>query len=126
MFSRCRRRVLTHLAALMVLLGCAGFADAAWVTIRNDTKQAIVVQETIVVNGKPKRCRPINLLPGETLRESIPGPVTKQYEVFDAQNPNKSLWSGSLNCKDETQTFSVSGTAGKLIVTPVANPPPKK
>ncbi len=114
--------------AIAVVLGTASAASADWVTIKNDTGNTIVVQETVVVNGKSKRGKPTNLLPGDTIREFIPGPTKKKIEVFDAQN--QSLWSGNLNCKDEKQTFSVSIAGGKVTVGPVANsksaPLPKK
>jgi hypothetical protein len=126
MFPNLRSRLLALMAALAVVLGSAGVAEAAWVTIKNDTGKTIVVQETIVVNGKVKRGKPTNLLPGETIREFIPGPTTKTIDVFDAQNPRQPAWSGNLNCKDEAQTFSVSAANGKVTVSQVANPPPKK
>lgn len=126
MFPILRSQLLALLAALAVVLGSAGIAEAAWVTIKNDSGKTIVVQEKIVVNGQVKRGKPTNLLPGETIREFIPGPTTKSIDVFDAQNPNKPAWSGNLTCKDETQTFSVSAAGGKVTVNQVANPQPKK
>ena len=117
-----RNRLFATVAALAALFGSVGIADAAWVTIKNDTGKTITVQETTIVNGQAKRGKPTNLLPGDTIREFIPGPTTKKIEVFDAKS--QSLWSGNLNCKDETQTFSVSVAGGKVTVGPVANPTP--
>jgi hypothetical protein len=92
-------------------------AVAGWLTIKNDTNKAIVVQETIVSNGQVRRGRPTNLLPGETLREFIPCPTTRRVEVFEARNPTLPVWSGELDCKAEKQLFSVAGTTGKVTVT---------
>jgi hypothetical protein len=120
----CNQFLITLTTA--VLIACSsGFAQAGWVTIKNDTNKTIVVQETVEVNGQVKRGKPINLLPGERLREYLPGPTVKKVEVFEAQNPNKSVWSGSLNCKEDTQTFSVSTTDGKVMVGQVSCPPKK-
>ena len=124
MSSFLRNRLFALTAALVAVLGFAGVAEADWLTIRNDTGNAIVVRETIVVNGQAKPGKPTNLLPGETIREFIPGPTVKKIEVLDVQN--QSLWSGSLNCKEESQTFSVSATGGKVSVGPASNPHPKK
>jgi hypothetical protein len=121
MRSGFRNPLITLIAALAVVLGAAGGAEAAWVTIKNDTGKTIVIQETIVVNGQVKKGRPTNLLPGETIREFLPGPTVKKIEVLNAQN--QSLWSGNLECKDETELFSVSVVGGKVTITPVANPP---
>lgn len=108
------------LIALTTVLALAGAARADWVTIRNDTGKTIVIQETVVTNGRVQRGKPTTLLPGNTIREFIPGPTTKKIEVFDAQK--QSLWSGSLNCKDDTQTFSVGAAGGKVTVDLVAKP----
>jgi hypothetical protein len=115
-------RVLAYMSAIVLIGGSATRAEGAWVTYRNDTTKTILLQESIVVNGQVKRCKPMTLLPGESLREFITGPTTKKIEVFDAQKPNQTIWSGALNCKDESQTFSVSPTGAKVMVTPVANP----
>jgi hypothetical protein len=128
LWAALRPPLLAPPIVLAVVLGCADFAGASWVTIKNDTSQPIVVQETTTVKGQAKRGKPTSLLPGETLREFIPGPTVKRIQVFDPQRPDQSLWSGNLNCNDETQTFSVSGAGGRVTVRPVANPPaaPKK
>jgi hypothetical protein len=124
MFSCCHHRLLTFATTLAGVLVAANSADAAWVTFKNDSGKTIVVQEITIVNGQVKRGKPTNLLPGETIREFVPGPTIKKVEVFDAQNPNQTVWSGTLNCKDDTQTFSVAAAGGKFNVTPVASPPP--
>jgi hypothetical protein len=106
-----------------LILACAGSADASWMTIRNDTKQTVVVQETTLVNGQVRRGKPITLLPGESFREFLAGPTVKKIDVLDIQNANRPLWSGSLNCKDEAQTYSIAGSGGTIAVRPVAPVP---
>lgn len=119
-----RYRLFALVATFAVILGIAGTANSAWVIIKNDTAKTITIQEIVVVNGQTKRGKPTTLLPGDTIREYVPGPTTKKIEVFDSQS--QSLWSGKLNCKDETQTFSVSIAGGKVTVGPIVKPVPKK
>jgi hypothetical protein len=114
MFPALRFRLLTFAAALALFVGSAGGAEAGWVTIKNDTNAPIVLQQTICVNGQPKCGKPIRLLPGETVREWQPGSTVTKVEVFDGQNPKKSLYTGNLNIKDENQSFSVT-TDGRVV-----------
>jgi hypothetical protein len=114
--------------AALLLICCSGSADAAWVTFKNDTSESVVVQEITIVNGQVKRGKPATLLPGESLREFVPGPTVKKIEIFDAQKPDQKLWSGNLGCKEDTQSFSISESGGRVTVRPVAasSAPPKK
>lgn len=118
-----RTRLLTLTAVLATVLGSAGTAAAGWVTIKNDTSKPLVVQEVVVINGQVRRGKPTNLLPGETIREFLPGPTVKRIEVLDAQN--QGLWAGTLNCTADVQTFSVGIVGGKVIVGQVPTPPKK-
>ena len=80
------RRLLPLLAAFVLLTGTTGAADAGWVTITNETGRVVVIQETLAANGQPKRCKPVRLLPGESVREFQPA-ATVKVEVFDGQQP---------------------------------------
>ena len=118
---------LPFFACLIVIaLTCfdARTAGASWITIENNTKQMVVVQESMTVNGRVKRCKPVSLLPGETLREFLSGPAVKRIDVLDGHNPKRSLWAGSLHCKDESQTFSITDLGGTVTVRPVVKPQP--
>jgi hypothetical protein len=107
------------LAAVAIALTASEEASANWVTIRNDTGTALVIQETVVVRGQVKRGRATNLLAGETHREFLPGPTVKRLEVFEASNPTLPVWSGSLTCKDDTQGFAVTVAGGKVAVSAI-------
>ena len=119
------RRCFLTISLAIVVLCCTGSVQAGWITIKNDTSKTLVVQEHVVVNGQVKRGKPINLLPGETLREYLPGPTVKRIEVFETQNHNEAVWSGSLNCKEDIQSFSVTTVNDKVIVGQVISPPKK-
>src|SRR5438128_10285846 len=98
--SRALRVLVLIIAAGGLLLASPVVASANWITIKNDTGKAIIVQETVLVKGEVKRGKAVNLLPGETFREFTPGPTTKRLDVFDSKNPDRAAWSGSLECKD--------------------------
>ena len=113
------RALVRMVAAALLVVTTASGAAANWMIIRNDSGKSLVVQETQTVNGKVKRGKVSNLLPGETLREFLPTPTTRGVEVFDARNPDKPVWSGSLECKNRTQTFSIANSQGNVTVSPV-------
>jgi len=117
--------VLTCVTALAVSCCNAQTPTASWITIKNNTRQIVIVQETKTVNGQIRRCKPVTLLPGETLREFLAGPGMKKLDVFDGNNPKRTLWSGSLSCQEESQTFSIVDSSGAIVVRPVGSAPPR-
>lgn len=117
-----RCKPLTFAVAFLATCACVSAADAGWVTIKNDTNKAIVVQQVVTLpNGKQARGKPAKLNVGESLREFHNQPGTPTYEVIDTGTPPAKLWSGPLNCKSDTQTFSVQTVAGKTGVVPISN-----
>lgn len=114
-----RSKLFAFVVAALATTALAGAADAGWVTIKNDTNKAIVVQEVTVVNGKLVRGKPTKLLAGESFKEFQNTAGEKNYEVFDASNPNVSVWSGKLNCKSDSQSFSVTTVQGRVGVLQV-------
>jgi hypothetical protein len=119
MFALLRNRCLVAIAVLTAIGGFAGSVEAGWVTVRNDTNKPIVVQATTTVNGQTRPCKPIRLLPGETVRE-FHTPGQRTVEVFDGQSPHRSLCSGTITVKHENQIYSV-GCEGKAVqITAVA------
>ncbi len=116
-----RSKLLAFALAVLAALAFVGAADAGWVTIKNDTNKAIVVQEVTIVNGKQVRGKPTKLGVGESFREFQNTPGIKNYEIYDAANPNTVIWNNQLNCKADKQSFSVSvGKNGRVSVDPVA------
>lgn len=98
------------------LLLFAEIAVAGWVTIKNQTGQTLIIQETFVVAGQSRRGKPIQLVAGETVREFLPLPTIKNVEIYDPKNPNRPLWSGKLSCKDDNQTYVLSSVNGQITV----------
>ena len=104
-----RTHLLATVAVLAALVGFANAAEAGWVTIKNDSNKAIVVQQTETVNGQAKPGKPVRLLPGECIREQHGNTCMRTVEVFDGQQPCKSLNTTTLTGKPEGQTLTVSG-----------------
>ena len=104
----------------------ANVVDAGWITIKNDTNKAVVVQEVTFVNGRPIRGKPTKLLGGESFREFKNIVGDKCYEVYDVTAPNAPAWSGKLNCNADSQSFSVTNIQGKIGVVPASPSDPKK
>lgn len=113
------RRLLPLSLAFVAVAAPSGAADAGWVTLKNDTNRVVVIQETVDCQGQPKRCKPVRLLPGESVREFQPT-ATIKVEVFDGQNPGQPLYAGDLAVKGERQAFAVAADGKKVVVAPVA------
>lgn len=115
-----RRKLFTFVAALLAACAFVTAADAGWVAFKNDTKNAVVVQQVVVFpNGKVARGVPRKLGPGESFREFQNQPGVNTYELLDAGNPPTKLWTGPLNCKAESQSFSVLTVGGKTGIVQV-------
>ncbi len=101
------------------LLLTPGFASAGWITISNDTNQTLVVQESVTVNGQVRKCKPLKLAPGETIREFRQTGGTKSLTVTETGLFGKQLFTGDLTWKDDT-AFSIHKDTDKVKVTDAA------
>jgi hypothetical protein len=126
MFAGVRVRCLSAAAAVLVVLTSAGAAGAGWVVIRNDTNRVVVVQETVTSNGQPMRCKPVRLLPGESVKAFQPNGASIKVEVFDGQNPTRNLYSGNQTSREKDQTFSITSDGKTVTLSAVATKDEKK
>jgi hypothetical protein len=121
----------------VAVLALANPVYAGWMGFRNDTNETIVVQETIIVNGKEKPGRPQRLMTGEALRDTQCQGAQKQISIFNAKNTNVPLLSGNFACPaaNENVLYIIKsdgkgGITTETVKTPVvpATPPapPKK
>jgi hypothetical protein len=117
-----RSRFLAFVLSALVAVASAGAADAGWITFKNDSNKAIVVQEVVIVNGTQVRGKPTKLLAGESFREFQNTPGIKSYEILDAANLPAAIWSGNLGCKNDSQSFSVTTVNGKVGVFQIPEP----
>lgn len=102
----------------------ASQARAGWITIRNDTKQTLVVQEVTTVNGKTKPGKAIKLLPGESVRENKSKAGSKSIVVYDPAQPDTPLLRGKIEWGKDDTTFSLSPEKKSIALAAVD--PPKK
>ncbi len=123
-------RILVLVLAILLLSPAVG--TAGWITISNDTKQTVVVQETITIHGQTRRCKPIKLAPGEVLREFQPSGGSKKLTVYDNGLLARQLYSGTVTWKDDT-SYTIHKDADKYLLSDTAkltakgkeNSPPK-
>ncbi|HJZ57284.1 MAG TPA: hypothetical protein VKE74_20105, partial [Gemmataceae bacterium] len=101
-------------------------ASAGYLTFRNDTDKTIVIQETVIQNGQLKRLKPVRLLPGESIKQYEGTAGAKTYEVYDAQSPNRPLYTANLRVTEANQLFSVSADAKGIALREVVNASGKK
>jgi hypothetical protein len=111
--------VVFTLASLGASQACAG-----WITIRNDTKQTVVVQEVTTVNGKTRAGKSIKLLPGESVREYRSNPGSKSIVVYDPDQPKSPLLRSKIKWDKDDATFSLSPEE-KAIALAAVDPPKK-
>lgn len=111
-----RFRSLWFALAVLPAIATASEAEAGWVTFRNDTNKAVVVQEYVIAKGRKMCGKPYKLRPGESFREFQTTSGTKNYDVYDATVPNKPAWSNSLDCSAAKQAFSVTLVQNRVIV----------
>lgn len=82
-------RTLPALLAVLGLFGGASQASAGWLTIKNDTKHVILIQETGGPLNRPIRGKFVKLQPGETFREFQLLPGERTVILSDADGKAK-------------------------------------
>ncbi len=114
-------RILATVIAVLGLLGYASPASAGWVSVKNDTKQTLVLQEIGGPLLRPIRGKCIRLLPGETYREFHALAGEKQIHVFDASDLTKPLLRELLSWKAEDRAY-LFGYNGATLLLNGGNP----
>ena len=115
-------RTVTWLAVI-AMTAFAPNAIAGWVTVKNDTTGSVTVQETVVVNGVVRKCKPVKLAAGETLREFQPKAGTKTIVVVEAGLFGKTLYTGDLKWADGDSAFAIAKDGDKVQVAAVVDAP---
>src|SRR5439155_8849270 len=111
-------RAFSLIAALAGVVVSASMAEAGWVTLRNDSKDVLIIQETVTANGTPRRCKPVRLRPGEAVREFHPNGSSVKLEIFNEKAQTQSLYSGTRTTADRDQTFSITSDGKTTKVAP--------
>ena len=112
--------------SLLVLLAFAASAPAGWLTVKNDTDRAVVI-ETVTDCVLAKRSKAVRLLPGEVYREFRLVPGERKVQLYDGSHPNQPLGqplgTGTLSWKLADQTLHVEPKASELtLADPAAKP----
>jgi hypothetical protein len=99
------------------LFGPASAAQGGWVTITNDTKQVLVIQETGGPLNRPIRGKAIKLQPGETYREYQILGGSRNIVIAEAGVPNAPLAQEKLTWDKSDAAFSVKTDGKKIVLT---------
>jgi hypothetical protein len=111
MFSR------IALGLLGVAVALPGTAAAGWITIKNETNQTVIIQETVTVNGSVRRLKPLKLVPGEVVREFHPAAGQKTICVLEpGLLLNRTICQGELKWQEADRGFSVFKAGDKVKV----------
>ena len=102
------------LALLAALVGLPAVAPAGWITITNDTKQEVVIQETAGPLSRPVRGRCVKLQPGETHREYQLLGGTRTVVISDGGNAP--LATDTLTWDKADAAFSVKADGKKVVL----------
>ncbi len=120
------------LGVSIVLVVDASSVFAGWMGFRNDTKDTIVIQETVVIGGQPRPGRPQRLFTGEAVRDTPPPGGQRRISVYDAANSNQPIYSGNIPCPaaNENILYCIKrdpkgGVAIDAIKSPATDTPKK-
>lgn len=111
-------RFAIAIALAVVLFGTANAAQAGWITVTNDTKQVIVIQETSGPLNRPVKGKCVKLQPGETYREYSLLGGTRNVVLYDAAAPNTPLATEKMAWDKIDAAFSVKTDGKKVSLGP--------
>ncbi len=116
-------RAVTGVAAAAVALAALpAVGQAAWLSFRNDLKQAVIVQGVVVINNRAYPGKARLLYPGEVSQEGLIQPCTRIVSVYDAQNPKRRLYQQTIVCVGDL-FFSIKTDAmGRVSFVQISAP----
>lgn len=112
------RHLIVTAAALFSLFGTAQPAHAGWITVTNDTKQAVLIQETSGPFNRPVRGKCIKLQPGETHREFSLLGGTRNVVIYDADALTTPLATDTMAWDKNDTAFTVKMDGKKVSLGP--------
>jgi hypothetical protein len=119
------RNQLRYTAAVAALVAIGDAASAGWMGFRNDTSNTLVIQEAISEGKAPRFGRLQKLFSSETVRDTPQGTGQRQFLIFDANKPDKPLYTGSFPtpAKNENILYVIkSDGKGGLTVEALKTP----
>jgi hypothetical protein len=112
------------LVALVALTVLPASAQAAWIGLRNDTQNPIIVQTGTVVNNTVAPGRPMTLNPGEVAWDCVLKPCVKCIGIYDSKT-KQSLYEKKFPCSGDLFYSVQMNAQGKVILVP-AQPPRRR
>jgi hypothetical protein len=121
------RTTLIAILAVAALLSAREPARAGWITVKNDTKQVIVIQEVGGPLNRPIRGKSIKLQPGETYREYQLLAGSKSIVLYDSDASTTPLAQDKLTWVKDDATFAIKpdGKSVKLVSADAKDEPKK-
>lgn len=111
--------MIRHLiAAAAVLVGLGSTAHAGWITVTNDTRQTIVIQETSGPLNRPVKGKCVKLQPGESHREFSLLGGTRNVVIYDAAAPTNPLATETMAWDKNDTAFTVKTDGKKVSLGP--------
>lgn len=111
-------RISLALALLVSAFGPLNAAHAGWITVTNDTKQVLVIQETTGPLNRSAKGKCIKLQPGETYREYSLLGGTRSVVIFDAVAPNTPLSTDTMTWDKTDAAFALKADGKKVTLGP--------
>lgn len=111
-------RLPLALALLVSAYGPLNAANAGWITITNDTKQVILVQEMSGPLNRPVKGKCIKLQPGETYREYSLLGGSRSVIIYDASAPNTPLSADTMTWDKTDAAFALKADGKKVTLGP--------
>jgi hypothetical protein len=103
-------------SAVVIVLMAGDSVRAAWLTLRNDTKQELAYCDVKMVNGKAVLGRPVKLLPGECVKENKTAAGSMTIAIIDPAKPKTILAQGTMEWKKDDIVYTIkSDTTGTTI-----------
>lgn len=106
------------LALLVSAFGPLNAANAGWITVTNDTKQVIMIQETTGPLNRAVKGKCIKLQPGETYREYSLLGGSRSVVIYDAAAPNTPLTSDTMTWDKTDAAFALKTDGKKVTLGP--------
>ena len=120
---RCRMAHLLRIPLVLfaVVTLSAAPATAAWITIKNSTKQTILIQETGGPLNRPIKGKCIKLQPGEVYREFQLLGGCRNVTIYDSEAPNTPLAVEKFTWETDDTALELKpdGKKVQLATTPV-------
>jgi hypothetical protein len=96
--------------------------QAGWLSVKNDTKAAVLIQD-VPANVAAKRGKPVRLLPGEVYREYHAEAGEKEIQVLDAKSPSQVLCEAKVKWPTDDVTVRVRTIGSATKLEPIAGKP---